>query len=178
MRRLLPLLVAVVVTAGACSIEDGGGEGRPTVTETETSTTSSPPESTTTLPASVGIVEVAGTAYEIDAECYAPGAGELVAIGIAQPVDGPRVEVYLQAFVGQPYVGITVIDDSATTLYEPAVDRPLEVTVLDDVVRADDIALVTDLDLDTGEGVDAGTGTVVVECRSYAEELPPGFADG
>ncbi|MEM8708747.1 MAG: hypothetical protein AAGE98_19950, partial [Actinomycetota bacterium] len=125
-----------------------------------------------------GIVDVAGTVYEIEADCFAPGAGELVATGIASTDGGDRVEVYVQAFVGQPYVGITVVTDDQTTLYEPAIDRPLDITLIDDVVRVDDVALVTDLDLETGIGTDAGLGTVVIECRSYEEELPPGFAAG
>ena len=41
--------------------------------------------------------------------------------------------------------------------------------------RLDDIALVADLDLETGGGTDAGTGTIVVECATYSDGLPPGF---
>lgn len=177
MRLSTPVIVLTLLGA-ACSIDDGGGDGRTVATETTSTTTTDMPAPTSTLPGSVGIVEVADEVFEIEADCYAPGAGELVATGLATPVDGPRVEVYVQAFLGQPYVGITVIDGDARTLYEPAIDRPLDISRVDDVLRVDDIALVTDLDLETGEGVDAGLGSVVIECRAYAEELPPGFAVG
>ena len=171
-------MLVLTLLGTACSIDDGGGEGRTTVTETSSTTTTEAAAPPSTVPRSVGIVEVDGAVYEIEADCYAPGAGELVAIGLATPSDGPRVEVYVQAFLGRPYVGITVIDGGTSRLYEPAVDRPLDITQLDDVLRVDDIALVTDLDLTAGEGVDAGLGSVVVECRGYAEELPPGFGAG
>ncbi len=177
--RPVALVFVLALIGGGCSIDDGSGDSRATTTETSTSTsTAAPTDSTTTVPPSVGIVEVAGAVYEITADCYAPGAGELVATGIALPSPTTRVEVYVQAFVGQPYVGITVIEAETITRYEPAVDRPLDVTHLDDIVRADDISLVTDLDLTTGTGVDAGVGSIVIECRSYAEELPPGFVAG
>ncbi|MEO0492790.1 MAG: hypothetical protein AAF081_05170 [Actinomycetota bacterium] len=176
-RRLLLLLLAVIAGSAACSIEDGGGEGRADVNET-TTTIDAPTTTDTRPPGSIGIVEVAGEVHELDADCYAPGAGELVVTGTATTAGGARIEVFVQAFVGRPYVGITVVDEIASVRYEPAVDRPLDITLLDDVVRVDDVALVTDLDLTTGEGTDAGVGTVVVECRSYEAELPVGFDAG
>ena len=177
--RSFVLAVFFTATSGlamACSVDDGSESTERTTTTTvpvdvETTTT-------TTLPASVGIVEVAGSRHEIEATCYAPGAGEVLAIGATTTDDG-RIEVYLQAFPGAPYLGISVIGDGTdTVVYEAAIDRPLDIAYDADILRVDDIALVTDLDLDTGEGIGAGTGSVVVECRAYETELPPGFLAG
>ena len=83
----------------------------------------------------------------------------------------------LQAFLGAPYVGISVYG-AQTITYEAAIDRPLTITYEADILRADDIDLVTDLDLASGDSIAAGTGSVVIECRSYESELPPGFVGG
>lgn len=175
-RSFLPLAFCLLVAG--CTVDTGSGEGRTETSPTSTSTTSDAVTvSEPSTPRSVGLVEVAETTFELEADCYAPGAGEIIAIGLGR-ADDIRVEVYVQAFLGQPYLGITVIDGETSTLYEPSVDRPLEITRVGDVVRADDIVLVTDLDLATGEGTEAGEGTVVIECRSYEEDVPPGFAVG
>ena len=101
------------------------------------------PAPTTTWPASVGVVTVAEASYDITATCYAPGAGEVLAIGSAMTPDGDRVELYLQAFLGAPYVGISVYG-AQTITYEAAIDRPLTITYEANILRADDIDLVTD----------------------------------
>lgn len=177
MPRLLSA-ACVLLVAGACSVDAGSSDAdRPTTSTTTTTVAETATEApTTTLPASTGIVEVAGETYEFAADCYAPGVGEVLATGLTTTDDGARVEVYVQAFLGQPYLGISVIGDT-TTVYEAAVDRPLDIFHIDDIIRADDIALVTDLDLETGIGTDAGVGTIVVECRSYAEAFPAGFGE-
>lgn len=168
----------VVSLAAACSVDDGSGsESRPTTTTTGAVVEDEPTTTTTTLPASVGLVTVAGASHELTATCYAPGAGEVLAIGLATTADGARIEVYLQAFLGAPYLGIEVSGDDNVT-YEAAIDRPLDISYEADILRVDDIALVTDLDLETGEGTDAGVGSVVIECRAYEAELPSGFVAG
>ncbi|MEM9468267.1 MAG: hypothetical protein AAGA90_23065, partial [Actinomycetota bacterium] len=174
----LTLLFAATVVAGACSVDDGSGsDARSTTTSAApTDTAETETTTTTTLPPSVGIVELDGVSHEIDATCYAPGAGEVLATGVAATDDG-RIEVYLQAFLGEPYLGIAVTGQN-TVVYEAAIDRPLEISYEADILRVDDIALVTDLDLETGVGTEAGVGSVVVECRAYESELPPGFVAG
>jgi hypothetical protein len=174
---LIPLLIAGGLVIVACSVDDGPGEStRPTTTTEATDRAETESTTTTTLTPSVGIVEVAGESHEIEATCYAPGAGEVLAVGVAA-TDAGRIEVYLQAFLGAPYLGISVMGDD-TVVYEAAIDRPLDISYEGDVLRVDDIALVTDLDLESGTSVDAGVGSVVVECRAYEAELPSGFAAG
>ena len=175
----LRLVIALVLLASvACSVDDGSQRrGRPTSTDAEVDTAPTEPAPTTTWPASVGVVKVAEASYDITATCYAPGAGEVLAIGSAMTPDGDRVELYLQAFLGAPYVGISVYG-AQTITYEAAIDRPLTITYEADILRADDIDLVTDLDLASGDSIAAGTGSVVIECRSYESELPPGFVGG
>ena len=161
---LVPLLVGFVLLGAGCSVDDGSEpEARPTTTvaaETDDEVTTT----TTTLPPSVGLVEVAGQRHELTATCYAPGAGEILAVGVATNGD-ERIEVYLQAFLGAPYLGIAVTGDN-TVVYEAAVDRPLDISYQSDVLRVDDVPLVTDLDLESGEATDGGIGSVVVECRA------------
>ena len=179
--RCFALLASLAVLVGGCSIDDGSGEAsRPEPSPTTTTTRSPSPTTTADTFDSVGIVEIAGETHEIEADCHAPGAGEVLAIGLATPDDGRRIEVYLQAFLGEPYLAIAVTPAAGgeTVTYEAAVDRPLEIVYDADILRVDDAALVTDLDLETGEGTDAGIGSVVVECRAYEDELPPGFTGG
>ena len=179
---LAPTIATLLVTAtllAGCSVDDGSGSNERVTGTTDTTTEPDEPGSTTTttsVPPSIGVVEVAGQTHEIEATCYAPGAGEVLAIG-STTTDGQRIEVYLQAFLGAPYLGVSVTDES-TVVYEASLDRPLEISYEADVLRVDDVPLVTDLDLETGAGIDAGTGSVVVECRSYEAELPPGFVAG
>ncbi len=184
MRRFV-LFASLAVVAGSCSIDDGSGtDARPEPLPTSTTTRAPAPTTTVDTFESVGIVEIAGESHEIDAECHAPGAGEVLAIGYATPDDGRRIEVYLQAFLGEPYLAIAVTPAAGdgtggeTITYEAAVDRPLDIVYDADILRVDDAALVTDLDLETGQGTDAGVGSIVIECRAYEDELPPGFTGG
>ena len=170
------MLVAAVGVS--CSIEDAApnrrderhGANTPTTGPTTTQAGAEEP-----LPASAASVEIAGGTYDLDAECYSAGVDEIVVTALTPSLEEPRVELYLQAFVDAPYVGITITDVGGPTTYEPSLDRPPEIVRVDDVFRVDGIALVTGLDLETGEATDAGTGTIVVDCGSYAEGLPPGF---
>ena len=63
-------------------------------------------------------------------------------------------------------------------LYEASLERVLEFSFADDVLRADGVDLVVELDLEALTGLPAGVGSVVVECREYLDELPEGFAIG
>ena len=171
MRRLPTVVVAIALTTGGCSIETGDGGERPTTAEPTTTTT----EATRAASDAVGIVEVGSKTYEITADCYTPSAGNVIAVGAATTDTGGRIEVYVETFDGQQYVGVTVFDGESVLRYEPVVDQPLEVIWFDNVVRVDDISLVTGLDLTTGDGTDAGVGSVVIECHSSIEALPPGF---
>ncbi len=174
--RLALVAVSAALTFSSCTVVDTTPEGPPTpqVRATTAPTTSLAANDQTP---SVGLVTVGGESFDLDFECFAPGAGEILAVGLGRASDGRRIEAYLQAFLGSPYMAIAVIDDT-TVLYEAAVDRPLNVAYNFDTLRVDDVALVTDLNLETGIGTDAGLGTIVVECRSYAKDLPAGFSAG
>lgn len=177
--RTVAIIFALAVVLGlpACSIDDSSESGqRPEVDNTSTTLrTTSGSDVATTLTPSIGFVQFDGRSHEFDATCHAPGAAEVLAIGSTMS-DGGRIEVYLQAFLGAPYLGISVTDEQ-TVVYEAAIDRPLDISYENDVLRVDDVVLVTDLDLETGAGTDAGLGSIVVECRSYQRDLPPGFVE-
>ena len=86
------------------------------------------------------------------------------------PASGGLVELYLQASLADPYVGLRLEDG---TLIEPSLDSPLDLYVQDDVIRASAIRFVRDLNLDTGEAADVGFGKFEIHCYSYEREPLP-----
>ena len=167
--RWLPLVVALVVAG--CSVSDEPNLGTPPTT---TTTDGGPTSSTTsTVPPSVGLVRIGPSAYDLTFTCIAPGAGEILAVGVGTDINGRRVESYVQAYVGEPFVGVVVGEGAEAVRFEPRIDRRLDFDLVDDVLRFDDVDFVSDLDLQTGAFTPAGVGSVVVECRSYEDELPP-----
>lgn len=170
-RGFTAALVAVVavfgLVAAACSVQDGAGEGPPDRSATSApSTSTSAPVEEAPEAESVGLLTIDDQAFDLTADCFAPGAGELLVLAV-----GDGVLVYAEAFLGAPYLGVEI--DGA--LLEPSIDRPLEFSIDENVIRADDVLLVRDLDLESGESTAAGTGTLVVECRSYLDDLPDSF---
>lgn len=127
---------------------------------------------------SSAFVKIRNAAYDLDAQCYSGGMGEIVLTARTPGLSEPRVELYVQAFLAEPYVGISVTADDKTVLHEPNLTILFEILRQGDVFRIDDVSLVTDLDLFTGDAVDAGRSTIVVECTSYVDGLPPGFESG
>lgn len=187
MTRFASVLAAVVVSAilaTGCSIDDSPDERRGPAASADTTAPERSPSSTTTAgpadrPASAAFVEIGGAAFDLEAECHAAGVGEVVITALATGGDGPRVELYLQAFLAEPYVAVAVTEPaSEPVVYEPSLATPFEIVQQGDVYRVDDVEFVTDLDLTTGVGTEAGPGTIVVECGSYATGLPPGFGSG
>ena len=163
------LVVAVVLMAGAGVGCSTGGDDDAVPSTTATPSEAPVADVTSTIaPSSNGVITIGEHRLELDISCVAPGAGEVLALGIGENGDGERVEAYVQAFVGEPYVGVEVGD----TLYEAAFDGTLELFLQDDRIRASAIRFVTDLDLGTGEGTFAGVGSVEIECVAYDEELP------
>ncbi len=117
-------------------------------------------------------VRVGDTAYDFAATCYTSGADDLLVVGVAKdPESGRLIEMYLQAYVADPYIGLKLADG---TLVEPALDSPLDIQLQDDVVRASAVRFVRILDLDTGESEEYGLGDVEAVCFDCSEELPPG----
>jgi hypothetical protein len=167
MPKAFAAAIVVVVVAAACSVQDGSGDGPPDRSPTSAPAASSdvpseaPPE-----PESVGLLTIDDRAFDLVADCFAPGAGEVLVLAI-----GDNVEVYVEAFLGSPYLAIQIDG----WLLEPSIDRPFEFSIDGNIVRAGEILLVRDLDLASGESTAAGTGTLVVECRTYLDELPESF---
>ncbi len=155
------------VVSGCSSGGDADDTDR-TEIEQETSSASV----ATTIPHSVGLVRVGPSAYDLVFTCVDGGAGEILAVGVGRDVNNKPVEAFVQAFVGEPYVGLKVGDEGEEVLFEPRLGVLLDFTFGHDIVRFDNVDFVTDLNIDTGEYTPAGIGSVVVECWSYETDLP------
>ena len=119
---------------------------------------------------SEGTVEIGDTQYRFTVTCQELGAGEVVVVGSGEdPDSGGTVELYLQAFLGDPYVGLRLADG---TLFEPSLESPLDLYVQDDVIRASAIRFVRDLDLETGTATEVGFGELEIHCDQYSREAP------
>ncbi len=131
------------------------------------------PEAPTTSagpPPSEGTVEIGDTRYQFTVTCQELGAGEVVVVGSGEdPDSGGTVELYLQAFLGDPYVGLRFADG---TLFEPSLEleSPLDLYIQDDVIRASAIRFVRDLDLETHTATDVGFGELEIHCYEYSRE--------
>ncbi len=178
--RTVTFTALLLLLGAACSVEDSPNRRTaPTTTAQSVPTTPQAPlEIEVIEPTSVGLVTVGEQSYSLGFDCYAAGAGEILAIGVAvDPITEVRAEAYVQAFLGAPYLGIELTPPGGEpVLYEASLERPLEFALADDVLRADDVELVTDLDLEAHTATPAGTGSVVVECWEYFDELPDEFA--
>ena len=134
----------------------------------------SPASVATTIPHSVGLIRVGPSAYDLVFTCVDGGAGEILAVGVGRDVNNKPVHAFVQAFVGEPYIGVEVGEPGEVVLFEPRLGVLLNFTFDHDIVRFDNVDFVTDLNVETGEFTPAGIGSVVVECRSYETELPAG----
>ena len=167
------LAVAVFAAGSSCASTGDGAivVDDPVVAEEAGAVASAVPAATLPQdPRSEGTVKIGETVYRFNVTCYAPGAGEVVVLGAAgNPASGSLVELYLQAFLGDSYVGLRLADG---TRIEPSLDSPLDLYLQDDVVRASAIRFVRDLNLETGEATDVGFGELEIHCNDYSEELP------
>ena len=164
------------MAASACA---GTGDGPlvgdevaadPAATVPPESSTSQPPTTSEGPPPSEGTVEIGDTQYQFTVTCQELGAGEVIVIGSGEdPDSGGAVELYLQAFLGDPYIGLRLADG---TFFEPSLESPLDLYVQEDVIRASAIRFVRDLDLETGTATEAGFGEVEIHCYEYSNELP------
>ena len=179
--RCFGVAVWVLAVAAAVTACAGTGDGPLVIEEpvpkvTTTTTSLAPPEPPTSEPptseppTSEGTVEIGDTRYQFAVTCHELGAGEVVVIGAGDdPVSGGLVELYLQAFLGDPYIGLRLADG---TLIEPSLESPLDLYLQDDVVRASAIRFVRDLDLATGTATEVGFGELEIHCYDYSNELP------
>ncbi len=163
MRRLLCLFTVFV--AGCSLLDDADDNGAtPNVEE--------PAASETAAPQSVGLVRVGPAAYDLVFTCVDGGAGEILAAGVGRDVNNKPVHAFVQAYVGEPYVGLEVGEEGEEVLFEPRLGVLLDFTFEHDIIRFDNVDFVTELNIETGEYTPAGIGSVVVECRSYETKIP------
>lgn len=167
MGALLAVGGAAAVASACADTADGPLVVEETIAEeVVATTTSAPPEP----PRSEGTAEIGDTRYEFAVTCHDRGAGDVVVIGASDdPVSGGLVELYLEASLVDPYVGVRLADG---TLVEPSLDSPLDLYVQDDVIRASAIRFVKDLNLETGEATEVGFGEFEIHCYSYEREPP------
>lgn len=181
-------LVALSVFATGCSSIFGqdASESVSTSTTTPTTTTSpatAPPstqfEVVTTIRripapelASTGHITIESVRYEFAFECYAAGAGDILALGVGDaPETGDPTQAIVQAFLGQTYVAILIGD---AQVLELAIDRPARLFVQGEMIRGSALRFVDSVG-SAGVGEEIGLGTVSVSCQGYAPGLPDDY---
>jgi len=147
----------------------------PSVSSTSTSTTVEFEVVTTIrrIPApelaSDGHITIGPTRYDFAFECYAAGAGDILALGIGEDsLTGTQTQAIVQAFLGQAYVAVLISD---AQVLELAIDQPAELFVQSDLIRGSALRFV-DASGSAGVGEDLGLGTVTVSCEGFAPGLP------
>ncbi|MCS5676168.1 MAG: hypothetical protein NZ600_01360 [Acidimicrobiales bacterium] len=164
--KLLPVLVLPMLMLGAC-----GGPDQVGPPETPTSTTE--PSVVVDVVPDNGWIQVGGLTFDLAFTCFAPGAGDVVAVGVGEhPMLGQEVTALVQGFLGRPYVGVMV---GGQVMFEAALDDPLEVYLHDDKITAGAVRWQEGLDLESGQGEPAGFGAVFVDCPGYESGLPDGY---
>jgi hypothetical protein len=139
-----------------------------TSTVSPQSTASQAPTTSEGPPVPEGTVEIGDTRYEFTVTCEELGAGEVIVKGSGEdPSSGGTVELYVQAFLGDPYIGLRLADG---TLFEPSLESSLDLYVQEDVIRASAIRFVRDLDLETGTATEVGFGELEIHCYEYSRE--------
>ena len=163
---LLPGLALSMLVLGACGAPDE-------VAPPEVSTSTTGTSVVVDLVPDNGWIQVGGLTLDLAFTCFAPGAGDVVAVGVGEhPVSGQEVKALVQGFLGRPYVGVMVGDEM---MFEAALDDPLEVYVHDNKITAGAVRWQKGLDLESGQGEQAGFGAVFVDCPGYESGLPDGY---
>ena len=122
--------------------------------------------------ASVGHVTVDSVQYDFAFECWAAGAGDILALGVGEdPKSDEQTQAIVQAFFGQAYVSVLIGDDRVVEL---AIDQPADLFVQADTIRGSALRFV-DAQGAAGVGEPLGLGTVTVECNGFAPGLPEGY---
>ena len=155
-------------SAACADTADGPLVTTDTVAEAVPTTTSAPaPE---VPPRSEGTAEIGDVRYQFAVTCHDLGAGDVLVIGAGDdPVSGGLVELYLEASLVDPYVGLRLADG---TFIEPSLDSQLDLYVQDDVIRASAVRFVRDLNLETGDATEVGFGEFEIHCYSYERDPP------
>ena len=176
---LCAAIVVMAVSAGACSSSSEGATPSTTAAPSTSSTSSSTTtelEVVTTIRAvpapelaSEGHITIGSSRFDFAFECYAAGAGDILALGIGtDSATGTRTQAIVQAFLGQAYVAALIGD---TRVLELAIDEPAELFVQSNTIRGSALRFV-DASGSAGVGQDMGLGTVTVSCQGFAPGLP------
>ncbi len=182
--RAAVLGTALLLGLAACTSGESDAAVETTTTTTESPETSQAPTTTvevaTTIErvpsselVSAGHVTIGSTQYDFAFECWAAGAGDILALGVGQdPESSEETQVIVQAFFGQPYVSVLVGNDR---ILELAIDKPADLFVQSDTIRGSALRFV-DAEGAAGVGESLGLGSVNVECESFAPGLPEGYS--
>lgn len=121
--------------------------------------------------ASAGTITVADTRYELSFECFAAGAGDVLALGVGlDPETSEPVEAVVQAFLGDPYVAVR--DEDGVS--ELALDREAVLFVQSGSIVGSALRFVRG-DESPGVGDDLGFGEVDISCGDFQLGLPDGY---
>ena len=173
---------AILVTVTGLAVGLGSCDGGPDAPET--------PADVLERGGSIARVTIGADAYDFEVTCYDAGAGSVIAVGtgtVASPDGSERsTRIFVQAFHGDPYIGITIevpradggtADGSGANeeVFEASLDDSFDLFLEDDVINAEDIKFVRNLDLTQGDGEPVGEGSVHVTCSDYEQGVPPGL---
>ena len=121
---------------------------------------------------SEGTITIGAIDYGFAFECYAAGAGDILALGIgSDPETGEETQAIVQAFLGQAYVAVLQGSDRVQEL---AVDQPAELFVQGEAIRGSALRFVDSAGT-PGVGEELGLGAVSVDCNGFAPGLPEGY---
>jgi len=178
-------LVAFAVAGVSCSstVADSAPSTTTTTTTPTTTSTTTPPTTqldvVTTIRripakefASEGHITIGATRYDFAFECFAAGAGDILALGIGDdPETGEPTQVVVQAFLGQPFVAVLI---GESRVLELGIEDPAELFVQGDMIRGSALRFV-DAAGSAGVGEAIGLGTVTVACQGFAPGLPEDY---
>lgn len=171
---------ALCVAFVACSSEPESAAPSATsaAVTTSTSTTSTTVPEVTTIEvvaaaefSSAGEVEIDGEVFSFSFECWAAGAGDVLALGVGEREStGEQTQAIVQAFLGDPYVAVLI---GADDVLELAVDQRAELFIQEDSIRGSALRFVEAVT--AGVGPARGLGSVQVQCDGFAPGLPDDY---
>ena len=121
---------------------------------------------------STGFVTVDSVQYDFAFECWAAGAGDILALGVGEDgQSGETTQAIVQAFFGEAYVSVLIGDERVIELSST---EPADLFVQSDTIRGSALRFV-ESDGEPGVGEALGLGNVTVECAGFAPGLPDGY---
>lgn len=168
-------LLLGLVASGCSSAEEDAAPVTTTTPPTSTTTTTELEVVTTIrrVPAeelgSEGHITIGEVQYDFAFECFAAGAGDILALGVGEePQTQAATQAIVQMFFGQPYVSVLIGQERTLEL---ALDAPAELFLQEGTIRGSALRFV-DADGEAGIGDSLGLGEVTVACDGFAPGLP------